>query len=141
MRLIQVAGPRRRGTSAVEFALVAPIFFTLLMGIIELGRGCMVQELLTEAARRGCRAGIIEGTSSAKIKTAVTGYLNGLGIAGENVGISVNDAPVDTVEAQNMPAYTEITVIVSVPASSCTWMPASFFLSGTISGQFTMRRE
>ena len=141
MRLMQVAAPKRRGASMVEFAFVAPVFFTLILGIVELGRACMVQELLTEAARRGCRAGVIEGTSSTKIKSAVTDYLTGLGVNGENVGISVNDASVDTVEAQNMPAYTELTVVVSIPASSCTWMPASFFLSGTISGQFTMRRE
>jgi Flp pilus assembly protein TadG len=124
-----------------EFGFVAPVFFTLILGIVELGRGCMVQELLTEAARRGCRAGVIEGTSSTQITTAVTNYLSGLGINGDSVGIVVNDAPVNTVDTQNMPAYTEITVTVSIPVSDCTWMPVSFFLSGTISGQFTMRRE
>ena len=41
-------------------------------------------------------------------------------------GISVNDAPVDTVEAQTMPAYTEMTVSVSVPVASCTWVPAGW---------------
>jgi Flp pilus assembly protein TadG len=141
MRRAHVTTHKRRGASLVEFAFVAPVFFTLILGIIELGRGCMVQELLTEAARRGCRAGVIEGTSSAQITTAVNNYLSGLGISGDSVGISVNDAPVNTVDTQNMPAYTEITVVVSIPASSCTWLPASFWLSGTISGQFTMRRE
>jgi Flp pilus assembly protein TadG len=124
-----------------EFAFVAPVFFTMILGIVELGRGCMVQELLTEAARRGCRAGVIEGTSSTQITNAVNNYLSGLGISGDSVGISVNDAPVNSVDTSSMPAYTEITVVVSIPVSSCTWMPATFFLSGTISGQFTMRRE
>lgn len=132
---------KRRGVHLVEFAFVAPVLFALIIGIIELGRGLMVQQLLTEAARRGARSGVIEGTSSAKIKSAVTDYLGTVGVNGSNAGISVNDAPVDTVEAQNMPAYTEITVLVSVPVSSCTWVPAGWFLSGTISGQFTMRRE
>jgi hypothetical protein len=57
------------------------------------------------------------------------------------VGVSVNDAPVDTVEAQSMPAYTEITVVVSIPVSSFTWLPNGGFLSGNLTGQFTMRRE
>jgi Flp pilus assembly protein TadG len=113
----------------------------MILGVIELGRGLMVQQLLTEAARRGARAGVIEGTSSTTIKSTVTDYLSTVGIDGSTAGVSVNDAPVDSVEAQNMPAYTELTVSVSVPVSSCTWVPAGWFLSGTISGQYTMRRE
>jgi hypothetical protein len=42
----------------------------------------MMHELLTEAARRGYWTGVLEGTASTKIKTAVTDYLTGLGIAG-----------------------------------------------------------
>jgi Flp pilus assembly protein TadG len=117
------------------------VFFAMIFGIIEVGRGLMVQQLLTEAARRGARAGVIEGTSSAQIKSAVTDYLASVGVNGSTAGVSVNDAPIDSVEAQTMPAYTEITVNVSVPVSSCTWLPVSWFLSGSISGQYTMRRE
>jgi Flp pilus assembly protein TadG len=141
MRPTSSRPPKRRGASLVEFAFVAPVFFGMIIGIVEVGRGLMVQQLLTEAARRGARAGVIEGTSSAQIKSAVTDYLTTVGVNGSTAGISVNDAPVDTVEAQNMPAYTEMTVSVSVPVSSCTWLPASWFLSGNVSGQFTMRRE
>jgi len=130
----------RWGATVVEFALVAPIFFFVVLGIVEIGRGCMVQELLTEAARRGARTGVIEGTSSATIKQTVTDYLTTVGINGETAGVSVNDAPIDSVDAQAMPAYTEITVVVTVPVSSCTWVP-TLFLRGTISGQYTMRRE
>ncbi len=43
----------RRGASAVEFALVAPTFFLLVLGIIAFGRMLMVQEVLVNAARRG----------------------------------------------------------------------------------------
>ena len=37
-------------------------------------------------------------------------------------------------------AITEITVLVSVPAKSVTWAPV-WFVTGTISAQYTMRRE
>jgi Flp pilus assembly protein TadG len=141
MRLPSPRPRKRRGANLVEFAFVAPILFAMILGVIEIGRGLMVQQLLTEAARRGARAGVIEGTSSTQIKSAVTDYLASVGVDGSSAGVSVNDAPVDTVETQNMPAYTEITVLVSVPVSSCTWVPAGWFLSGTISGQYTMRRE
>ena len=36
----------RRGSSVVEFALVAPVFFLLMIGIIEVGRALMVQQVL-----------------------------------------------------------------------------------------------
>jgi Flp pilus assembly protein TadG len=136
-----MAAGRRTGATALEFALVGPVFFLLILGIIEFGRTFMVMELLNEAARRGCRLAIIEGTTSAQIKQATTSFLNNVGINGDTAGIIVNDAPIDTVEAQNMPAYTEMTVTVMVPVTSVTWVPDGFFPWGNLNGQFTMRRE
>jgi Flp pilus assembly protein TadG len=133
-------GLTRRAVTAVEFAVVAPVLFMMILGLIEVGRACMVNELLTEAARQGCRIGIIEGTSSATIQNAATNYLSSVGINGETASVVINDAAANSIEASTMPAYTEITVQVSVPASSVTWTP-TWFLSGTISSQYTMRRE
>jgi Flp pilus assembly protein TadG len=134
-------GNRRVGTAAVEFALVAPIMFLFFLGIFELGRTFMVMELMTEAARVGCRKGIIEGTSSQQIQDAVTTFLNNSGINSQQVSISINDSSANTIEAKDTPAYTEITVVVSVPVSKISWVPNPFFTSGILSGQFTMRRE
>ena len=129
------------GASAVEFAVVAPVFFMIVLGLIEMGRACMVLEQLTEAARRACRVAVVDGTSSATVKQTAVDYLTAVGIQGETAGVSINDAPVDTVEAMNMPSYTEITVVITIPVGSCTWLPGGLFLSGTLSGQYTMRRE
>jgi Flp pilus assembly protein TadG len=130
----------RHAAAAVEFALAAPIFFLFVFGLVEVGRACMVNEMLTEAARQGCRVGIIEGTSSATIQQAATSYLSGVGINGETANVVINDQAANSVEAATMPAYTEITVQVSVPVSSVTWVP-TWFVPGTISAQYTMRRE
>ncbi len=62
---------RRRAASAVEFAIVAQIFFVFVLGFIELGRGFMVQHLMTNAARQGCRVAVIEGKSSSDVSAAV----------------------------------------------------------------------
>src|SRR5260370_27283093 len=123
---------RRVGVTVVEFALVAPIMFMMVLGIFEFGRTCMVKELLTEAARRGCRQGIIEGTSTQQIQTAVTTFLTKAGINGESVCVSINDSPAGTVEAKNQPAYTELTVTVSVPAQSVSRLPHPPYSSGLI---------
>jgi Flp pilus assembly protein TadG len=131
----------RRGASMVEFAFIAPIFFTTVMGLIEIGRACMVTEQLTEAARRACRAGIIEGTSGSTIQSAATNYLTSMGISGESASVYVNDVLVgSSTDVSSMPAYTEITVAVTVPFSSVAWMTPSF-VTANLSGQYTMRRE
>ncbi len=132
---------RRLGASLVEFAFVAPVFFVLVLGIFEFARALMVTDMLMEAARLGCRQGVIEGTSSAAIEQAATNYLTSVGISGESAGVSVNGLPVNQVDVQNYPAYTDVNVIVTVPVSSVTWVPTGFLGGMTLQGQFTMRRE
>src|SRR5580704_17318763 len=64
--------PRRRwGATTVEMAVVAPVVFLIILGIIEAARGIMVVHLLNNAAQAGCRTGIIEGKSTAAIQTVV----------------------------------------------------------------------
>jgi Flp pilus assembly protein TadG len=54
----------RRGQATVEFALVAPIFFLLLFGIIEGGRFILYYETLNNATREGARYAIVHGSRS-----------------------------------------------------------------------------
>jgi len=122
----------------LEFAIVAPIFFLLVLGIIEIGRGVMVRHMLTNAARQGCRLGIIEGTSNAQINNAATAALAPTGISNDSVTVQVNDGSSDAANAQ---PGDEITVVVSVPVQNISWVPNVQFLSGSVSGQYTMRRE
>jgi Flp pilus assembly protein TadG len=128
----------RSGAHAVEFAMVGSVMFVFVLGLIEVGRGFMVQHLLTNAARRGCRTGIIPGKANSDINTAVTAALAGQGINGDTATIKINDG---TGDASTTKTGDEITVIVSVAASSVTWVPGVRFLNGTISGQYTLRRE
>jgi Flp pilus assembly protein TadG len=45
----------------VEFALVAPIFFLILFGIIDFGRYVYYTQILNNAAREGARYAIVHG--------------------------------------------------------------------------------
>ncbi len=47
----------RKGAAAVEFALVLPLFVLIFLGMLELGRGLHVQQVITQAAREGARLG------------------------------------------------------------------------------------
>lgn len=56
--------PKRRGQSLVEFALIAPIFFFLVIGIIEGGRLLWTFHTLNNAAKEGSRYTMVRGTNS-----------------------------------------------------------------------------
>ena len=55
---------RSRGQAMVEFALVAPMFFLLLFGIIEAGRFIFYYETLSNATREGARYAIVNGANT-----------------------------------------------------------------------------
>ena len=55
---------RSRGQAMVEFALVAPMLFLLLLGIFEAGRFVLTLETLNHATREGARYAIIHGAGS-----------------------------------------------------------------------------
>jgi len=134
----QAGKRRRKAASAVEFAFVAPVFFLLILGLIELSRGIMVKHMLINAARQGCRVGVLEGKGNSDIQAAAASTLTPIGISSEAVSVQVNDGVGDALTAA---ADSELTVIVSVPVSSVTWVPGGKYLSGTLSAQFTMRKE
>lgn len=55
---------RPRGQALVEFALVAPLLFLLIIGIIEIGRLVFYYHLINQAAREGGRYAIVHGENA-----------------------------------------------------------------------------
>ncbi len=47
------------GQAIIEFALVMPILVLIIIGIFDLGRGVLANNMIENAARAGARAGII----------------------------------------------------------------------------------
>jgi Flp pilus assembly protein TadG len=130
--------PRRRGATTVEFAVVSLAFFTLIAGLVELGRGLMGNYLLTNAARQACRVGVVPSASSNDVTTAANDALARGGITGATVTVAVNGAPADASTAQ---AGDRITVTIQVPVGTVTWLPVTRYLKGSLTGQYTLRRE
>ncbi len=52
------------GNAAVEFALVLPVFISIVLGLIEIGRVLYTDHTLDHAAREGVRYAIVRGASS-----------------------------------------------------------------------------
>ena len=55
---------RQWGATAVEFAVVSPILFLMIFGMIEYGRMIMVQQILTSATREGARMAGLDGVTT-----------------------------------------------------------------------------
>lgn len=58
------SGRRQRGTAAVEFAIVAMIFFTVIFGIMEFGRLLYLWNTVQEVTRRAAREAVVRNFST-----------------------------------------------------------------------------
>jgi Flp pilus assembly protein TadG len=130
---------KRRGAAVVEFAIVAPILFlVVILPTFEFGRGLMVAELVTNAARAGCRVGILPGNTNSTVTTSVANALSSQGISSITTTVKVNGTVADV----NTAAVGDtIMVTVSVPYNANSWIPGRFLAGTNISGTQTMRRE
>jgi Flp pilus assembly protein TadG len=135
-------GLGRRGASAVEMAFVLPVFVTLILGMIEVGRGIMVAQLLENAAREGARASILDNTTNAQVTSAAQSFMQsaaGVALSDTQVVINVagsNGAALSTANPGDL-----ITVTVSIPFSKVSWLPPNYLAGMTLSAIAAMRHE
>lgn len=80
------------GVAAAEFALLLPVLLLILFGIIEFGMIMYSREVVTNAAREGARAGIVQGPpkrTEGEIITIAQNYLTNTGINSADVIFTV----------------------------------------------------
>jgi Flp pilus assembly protein TadG len=130
----------RRGAAVVEFAIVAPLFILLVFGMIEYGRMVMVQQVLTNASREAARKAVLDGANATTIKTDTVSYLTGGGVK----NVSTSAITINPTNPASAAAGAPVTVTISVPFSSQSWLPATMFpgaKSKTLTATAVMRRE
>ena len=128
---------QRRGAAAVEFAVVAPVFFLLVFGMIEYGRMVMVQQIIVNSAREGCRAAVLDGSTSSGVKsTVVTAMASG------NITITTSNVTINPPSPADAEFGDPVTVTVTVPFNQVSWLPSPMYLGGkSMTASTTMRRE
>jgi len=97
---------RRLATSIVEFAFVAPIFFLMLLGVLEYARYLFTVQLMNNAAREGARYAVVNTTTAttSSLQTYVDKYLAGQGasqLVGYNPSTSISVYQADPNTGQN----------------------------------------
>lgn len=107
-----------RGAAMVEFAIIAPLLFALIFGIIDFGRVFFLYNNLTNAAREGARLGSVypedAGANVTTIRDATRARINDSNGSTATVNVTYQGAfPGRTVRVhiQNYP-FTPVTFIV-----------------------------
>ena len=97
--LLRQPGRTQRGATAVEFALVALMFLTVVLGILEFGRLFYVNATVQEVTRRAAREQVVRWVTAANAvkRGAVFGPTSGSGTVSLPAGSEVtNDTVVIT---------------------------------------------
>ena len=129
--------PIRRGAATVEMALAVPILFVLVFGIFEFGQAFLIQHLLQNAAREGCRAGVLPNSTNAAVLDSVQKALQAKGIVGTTTTILVNNTAGDVAQAK---AGDNISVQINFPAAQMALVPRSL-ITGSLTANCARRRE
>ena len=129
----QLLGRNRLGGVAVEFAMVAPIFFLVLFGGIEFASIHVTQCAIENAAFEGVRHGIIPGATAKGCQQRAEAILDATRIQVYDVEVepSVIDATTD-----------EVSVTVTVPMTpENKFGLAAFLQGGNLVKTITLPRE
>ncbi len=122
---IRTALPRT-GTAVVEFAVVVSIILApLAVGMMELGRGLMVKQVLSDAARKGCRTAIWSTGTTATVTADINQVLtdNKITTTDATITILVNGTAADPATSVQ---GDQISVQVSIPVADVAWIIPNF---------------
>jgi Flp pilus assembly protein TadG len=131
----------RGAAAAAEFALISPFLAMLVMGMFELSRGMLVRETLCNAARKGCRTGIIHQYGNSDITNDCLNIMKDNGYTTSqfnppsvgSITITVTDPNGSSLsDALDAPPGSKVTVQISIPVSSVAWVTPYFLPSTSI---------
>lgn len=131
----------------VEMAFVLPLFFMVVLGIIEFGRAMMVSQLVTNSAREATRLAIIDGASNSSVTQWVKDFLvQSCGVTANDVTVNITVAaatgnPNPANEIGNAKARDLVTIQVQVPFNKVSYIPGTYLKDKNLSAQSAMRHE
>ncbi len=139
--------PPRRGAVIVEMALVLPIFLALVLGIIEFGRGLMVGQLVTNAAREGARKAILDGSTNSDITSTIQSFLaTSANVSAGDVTVTItvtpaagNPDPGNSVAACKSKDL--ITITAQIPFNKVALVAGKYLNGKLLTGKAAMRHE
>lgn len=114
----------QRGTTAVEFALVAPLLVALLFAILGFGHLLHTMQMASEATRTGARMAVVCDLNAAGIRQAIQARLPQLSLADAQISLQYLPAGCNRSSCQSVRVS-----LAGVTYSPWTWLlPAQFSL-------------
>ena len=83
-----VTGGRSFAQATVEFAIVSILFFMIVFGTFDIGRGVYMYSELTNSVREGARYGQVAPTDTSAIQQRVVDKSPGLGLSTSDVTVT-----------------------------------------------------
>ena len=123
---------RRSGAVLVEFALVAPIFFILILGGFEFARLNILRNTANNAAYEGARVAMVPGGTAQDAIDEANRILNAVGTRSANVTTDPLTLDDNTLQ---------FTVIIEIPFAANAWMTPIFCGNSTIRTTSTLQTE
>jgi Flp pilus assembly protein TadG len=141
---------RRAGVAAAELAILAPFLVTVVLGTFELGRGVMVKDILTDAARKGCRTGVTATGTYQGLINDVQNILTDNSITAADATITIQIASyTGTGTTPSWGAFTtvsgassytpktldKVSVKVAIPVTDALWLAPVFMSSASLESE------
>ena len=125
---------RRKGTAAVEFAVVAPVLLLLVVGTIEATSMIYLTQSVKIAAYEGARVALVPQSNSNNVIGACNQILEARDVQGAVVTVTPSN-----IAAQ--PYGTYIQVKVTVPYDDNSPLASWFYSGRMLTGQVEMMKE
>jgi Flp pilus assembly protein TadG len=122
----------RRGATLVEFALVAPIFFLLLLASFEFSRLNVIRHTADNAAYEAARMIMVPGAKASEGIAEAERILRIVGARGTTVTVDPSELG---------PRATQVTVEVAVPMNSNGLITPVFTGSAVVRSKSTLKAE
>jgi Flp pilus assembly protein TadG len=100
-----------------EFILIFPMLALMIVGMLELGRAVMVQQILTNAAREGARRAVVKEATNDAVTTLVNNYLVQTSLGADTRQVQILDRDGQALDLSTADPKSVVTVRVSVPYS------------------------
>jgi Flp pilus assembly protein TadG len=122
----------RRGATAVEFAITAPVFLVFLLAAFEFGWLNVVRHTADNAAYEAARTAVVPGATAAEAKAKADKLLKIVGTRSATVTITPNPLTVNS---------DSVTVKIEVPMDKNGLIVPRFTKKSTIVASSTLRTE
>jgi len=123
---------KRRGATAVEFAIVLPILLTFTFASLDFLRANNLLHTAENAAYEAARRGIVPGSSASDCED----------VANELLAMLGTDGAVVTVTPATILTETEtVTVDISIPMDQNSLIVTRFFQNRSVTTSMTLTRE